>query len=393
MTAAQTPSVFISYRREGTAMHAGRLYDATAARFGEHNVFMDLEMAPGVDFVERITAAVGSCRALLVVIGPQWMGAGGSRIADPADFVRLEVETALRAADVTVIPVLVEGACMPAPEQLPAELRPLARRNAIELSDLRWRYDCQRLMTALDELLNEPPEPKPTGDGDRQRASERSKVRGGTGVSVRALVPLWLEGVVVAVAAGVLARLLIGLVDSLNPPSDAPAHIANPALIERRALVWAAVAGALALWLSLRRGDQGRLTRRLVIGLIYGALAGALGGALFALTNEPRLNLSDDTSALAVASLAVTGGLLGMALGALWTPRRAAVGLLAGACSGALVQVLINQREEAPPDVLQVGYQCFAIFGVTLLVLLVLDVRAAAAEPRPVLVAPEAART
>ena len=77
---------------------------------------MDLEMAPGVDFVERITTAVGSCRVLLVVIGPQWATSrttAASRIADPADFVRLEVETALRRADVTVIPVLVEGARMP----------------------------------------------------------------------------------------------------------------------------------------------------------------------------------------------------------------------------------------------------------------------------------------
>ena len=46
--------VFITYRREETAAHAGRLYDAMVARFGEDNVFMDVDMAPGVDFVERI---------------------------------------------------------------------------------------------------------------------------------------------------------------------------------------------------------------------------------------------------------------------------------------------------------------------------------------------------
>ncbi len=68
MTTAGSPTVFISYRREGTAIHAGRLYDSIAARFGDESVFMDLEMAPGIDFVERITTAVGSCRALLVVI-------------------------------------------------------------------------------------------------------------------------------------------------------------------------------------------------------------------------------------------------------------------------------------------------------------------------------------
>ncbi|HKG40115.1 MAG TPA: toll/interleukin-1 receptor domain-containing protein [Conexibacter sp.] len=381
MTAASTPSVFISYRREGTAMHAGRLYDAMAARFGEHNVFMDLEMAPGVDFVERITTAVGSCRALLVVIGPEWMGAGGSRIADPADFVRLEVETALRAADVTVIPVLVEGARMPAPEELPEELRPLARRNAIELSDLRWRYDCQRLTAALDELL-------------AARTVDRAKRRAPrTSASAWALVPLWLEGVLLAVAAGVLARWLVGMVGLLNPEDDTILTT-----VARRTLVWAAVAGVLVLWLSLRRGDQGRLLRRVAIALVYGALAGALGGLVYALAIEvERLRLQDDQAAVAVVSLAITGGLLGLALGALWIPPRAVAGLVAGACGGALAQLLLNAFNDpktatvADSDVFQVACQCLAIFGFALLLLLVLDARRATA-PQQLVAAPEAAR-
>ena len=41
------PKVFISYRREETAAYAGRLYDAMVARFGERNVFMDVDLAPG----------------------------------------------------------------------------------------------------------------------------------------------------------------------------------------------------------------------------------------------------------------------------------------------------------------------------------------------------------
>ena len=41
------PKVFITYRREETSPHAGRLYDAMVARYGEDNVFMDVDMAPG----------------------------------------------------------------------------------------------------------------------------------------------------------------------------------------------------------------------------------------------------------------------------------------------------------------------------------------------------------
>jgi TIR domain len=137
------PKVFITYRREETAAHAGRLYDAMVARFGEANVFMDVDMAPGVDFVERITEAVAACHVLIVVMGPRWATVedeqGRARLADPEDVVRLEVETALRRPDVTPIPVLVAGARMPNREDLPPEVRAITRRNALELDDHRWR--------------------------------------------------------------------------------------------------------------------------------------------------------------------------------------------------------------------------------------------------------------
>ncbi|MGE5232815.1 MAG: toll/interleukin-1 receptor domain-containing protein, partial [Acidobacteriota bacterium] len=151
--------VFISYRREDSAAYAGRLYDAMVARFGERNVFMDLDLAPGVDFVERITEVVSACQVLIEVIGPTWATVkddeGQIRIADSEDFVRLELEIALRRPEVTVIPVLVGGAQMPDRRDLPPELGALARRNALELSDRRWRYDAGQLISALEEVLAE----------------------------------------------------------------------------------------------------------------------------------------------------------------------------------------------------------------------------------------------
>src|SRR3954466_8020029 len=153
------PKVFISYRRGGTAGHSGRLYDVMSNRFGDSHVFMDVDIPPGVDFVNRITEAVGDCHVLLVIMGPQWATISNGwplpRIFDPGDFVRLEVETGLKRSDVAVIPVLVGGAKMPGPEALPAPLRTLTRRNAIELSDTRWRYDVDRLLAALDGLLRD----------------------------------------------------------------------------------------------------------------------------------------------------------------------------------------------------------------------------------------------
>ena len=91
-------------------------------------------------------------------MGPRWAtieDEDGVRIAEPGDFVRLEVGTALRRSDVTVIPVLVSGARMPDPDDLPPDIAPITRRNALELSDTRWRYDVGRLTRTLDERLAE----------------------------------------------------------------------------------------------------------------------------------------------------------------------------------------------------------------------------------------------
>ena len=155
------PKVFISYRRQETSAYAGRLYDSMAAAFGDANVFMDVDLAPGIDFVDRITNAVSACHVLIVVMGPRWATVtdedGGVRIADAEDFVRLEVGTALRRSDVTVIPVLVSGARMPDGDDLPSDLRPLTRRNALELSDGRWRDDVRRLRAGWRNCSPGPP--------------------------------------------------------------------------------------------------------------------------------------------------------------------------------------------------------------------------------------------
>jgi hypothetical protein len=47
--------VFISYRREDSAGHAGRLYDSLQSHFGADNVFMDLsDIDSGTNFVDVI---------------------------------------------------------------------------------------------------------------------------------------------------------------------------------------------------------------------------------------------------------------------------------------------------------------------------------------------------
>jgi len=151
-------NIFINYRREDSSGHAGRLFDALGGRFAGR-LFMDIDtLQPGVDFVEAIEQAVDSCDVLIVIIGREWLtihdAAGHRRLDNPADFVRLEIESAL-ARKIRVIPVLVQDAPMPHAEELPATLLPLARRNAIELSDARWAYDVDRLARTIQDILEE----------------------------------------------------------------------------------------------------------------------------------------------------------------------------------------------------------------------------------------------
>ena len=149
------PGVFISYRREDSSGFAGRLADDLSEVFGPDSIFMDVTgIAPGIDFRKTIEQKVGECAAAVVVIGPSWIGdAGGTaRLQNATDFVRLEVAAALER-DIQVIPVLVDGATMPAAGELPPDVEPIVWRNAVELRHSRWDSDLQVLIGALEKVL------------------------------------------------------------------------------------------------------------------------------------------------------------------------------------------------------------------------------------------------
>jgi len=155
--------IFISYRREDSAAYAGRLYDRLSAHFGADQVFMDVDdIPPGADFAAHIDAKVGSCDAMVVVVGKDWLTArnpaGLLRLSDPNDLVGLEVALALQR-NVLVIPVLVGGAPVPKADELRTDLKTLARRNALKLSDEDFQRDADDLIQAIekDSRLRKPP--------------------------------------------------------------------------------------------------------------------------------------------------------------------------------------------------------------------------------------------
>lgn len=126
--------IFISYRRGPDNNAAGRIYDRMRDEFGAEAVFMDVDaMPPGIDFHEHLRRTVAKCDVFLAVIGEGWRNDAG-RLASDDDFVRIEIEAALARANIPVIPVLVDGAGLPAREDLPPALWPLLRRSAVALS-------------------------------------------------------------------------------------------------------------------------------------------------------------------------------------------------------------------------------------------------------------------
>jgi glycerophosphoryl diester phosphodiesterase len=154
----QAGRVFISYRRQETAWPARQLYEVLVAELGADRVFKDVDnIEPGDDFVERIQSAVASCEVLLALIGPQWItvkdATGARRLDDPEDFVRIEVETALTRDDVRVIPILVDNARMPTPQELPKGLATLTRRQAVEINPVN--FDTRRLLRVLNDTLRD----------------------------------------------------------------------------------------------------------------------------------------------------------------------------------------------------------------------------------------------
>jgi hypothetical protein len=163
--------VFLSYRRDDSAGYARAIYDALAAQFGDDRVFIDVDdIGAGQAFDEVIAQAVGQSEVLLVLIGKRWLGhadashpadgAGGapSRLHQPNDFVRREVESAF-AKGMRVVPLLLDGATMPSAAQLPASLQLLATRNALAIDNNRFASDLQRLVVQLRGWLGEPVTP------------------------------------------------------------------------------------------------------------------------------------------------------------------------------------------------------------------------------------------
>ncbi len=170
--------VFISYRREDSGGFAGRIYRLTN-RLGRKNVFFDVDaIPPGLDFVDVLSDRVGKCDALLAIIGKHWVSSAdsqnGRRLDDPSDFVRIEIEAALKR-NVPVIPVLVDRAAMPQAGDLPDSLKKLTRRQAIEISHSRFDSDADTQRRSLNSRMSFASETPPRRSRRRGRLGPKRR--------------------------------------------------------------------------------------------------------------------------------------------------------------------------------------------------------------------------
>lgn len=149
-----TSGIFISYRRRDNPDVTGRIYDRLSGHFGSRLVFRDLDSIPlGVDFRRHLDQRIAACRVVLAVIGDRWLGMrdehGNRRLDNQDDFVRIEIEAALRRG-IPIIPVLVANAPMPREADLPPTLRELAFRNYLAVrTDPDFHKDVDRLIAGL----------------------------------------------------------------------------------------------------------------------------------------------------------------------------------------------------------------------------------------------------
>ena len=154
---AKKAGVFISYRRDDTTPVAKQIAEHLSKLYGQDQIFFDQQaIACGDEFSEKIVESLKHCFVLIAVIGDKWNPSTGSdrtRLDDPDDFVRIEIQTALQRK-IDVIPLLVDQAPLPNAQQLPHSLQLLNRYQALRIGRLHVEAQLSPLVTRVKHLLS-----------------------------------------------------------------------------------------------------------------------------------------------------------------------------------------------------------------------------------------------
>lgn len=168
-------SIFLSYRRADSS-HALWLYPWLIEWFGRDNVFWDRkDIDVGTKFDEVIEQQIRASKAFVALITPSWLSAldeqGRPRLQSPEDWIRRETVLALHEG-LLILPVLATGMNALGPDDVPTELKDLARIQMLEMGDIRF-YDVlrERLERVVDVGARVTSKERPEVSRLEQRAS------------------------------------------------------------------------------------------------------------------------------------------------------------------------------------------------------------------------------
>ncbi len=120
---SQQPKIFISYRRVDEPDFVGRMYDHFVGRYGEENVFMDLDIPDFTRFEEHIIKEVDESDVLVAVIGPQWLDLLKEKSeSDEPDYLVKEIKRALDKG-IMIAPICIKNAPVPKKDKLPSGIQ------------------------------------------------------------------------------------------------------------------------------------------------------------------------------------------------------------------------------------------------------------------------------
>ncbi|WP_431873231.1 toll/interleukin-1 receptor domain-containing protein [Amycolatopsis sacchari] len=176
------PQIFLSYRTTDQAFAAAFFDSELTREFGADAVFFASRSIPlGADWEQAMFDAVSRSEAVLVIIGPGWLTAADStgrrRLDDPRDFVRREVELALRLGK-RVIPVHLER--RHPLDDLPEPLRELNEKQSTTVEFRNSKADLARLATRLrQQIPSLRPAPEPPSSHGNVDNSTHNSISGG----------------------------------------------------------------------------------------------------------------------------------------------------------------------------------------------------------------------
>ncbi|MDX2263703.1 MAG: hypothetical protein NW215_01845 [Hyphomicrobiales bacterium] len=186
--------VFINYRKALSGKDARLLHGVLTREFGRGAVFLDTsELEGGDHWPSKLEREVDASSSMAVLIPAGWADVlnekGERRLDNPNDFVRFEIARAFMR-NIPVLPILIDGAEVPAPAALPTNLIGLTALQAMLLRSESFDDDAGKIGKRLKQLI------------------AAARPRG---------VPLWAAGGAAASALGLGVAAGLYLIE---PPSD-----------------------------------------------------------------------------------------------------------------------------------------------------------------------------